>query len=108
MTTTSAFARIGASNSQEPGSVHRCDCSIIVMTMRSLIIRLAAFSLPVLAGVAWGQPLPLEGIACAGFRVSDLERSRAYYTGRLGYQQAFELKNTSGTSAFFKVNEGQF
>jgi len=64
--------------------------------------------LPLIAGIAWGQPLPLEGIACVSFRVSELERSRAYYTGRLGYQQAFELKSAGGTSTFFKVNEEQF
>src|ERR1051326_1970416 len=81
--------------------------------MRSLrsasLVRIAALSFPILTGVAWGQLLPLEGIACASFRVGDLERSRGYYTGRLGYQQAFELKNPGGTpSAFFKVNEDQY
>ena len=85
-----------------------------MMTMRSPILALpilglAAFSLPIIASLAWGQPLPLEGIACASFRVSDLEHSRAYYTGRLGYQQAFDLKNAGGSaSAFFKVNEDQY
>ncbi len=89
------------------------------MTMRSPIFGspifglpifgLAALSFPIIAGIAWGQPLPLEGIACASFRVSDLERSRAYYTGRLGYQQAFELKNAGvTTNAFLKVNEDQY
>jgi len=72
--------------------------------MRSLrsasLVRIAALSFPILTGVAWGQPLPLEGIACASFRVGDLERSRAYYTGRLGYQQAFELKNAGGTASY--------
>ena len=53
-----------------------------MMTMRSPILALpilglAAFSLPIIASLAWGQPLPLEGIACASFRVSDLEHSRA-------------------------------
>jgi len=75
----------------------------------SLILGLATFWFTIVAGIAEGQTLPLEGIACASFRVSDLERSRAYYTGRLGYQQAFELKNSGGTtSAFFKVNEDQY
>ncbi len=64
-----------------------------------------------LVGVRFGaQPLPIDGIAHAGFRVSSLERARAYYTGQLGFQQAFDLKNDSGETsmAFFKVNDEQY
>jgi scyllo-inositol 2-dehydrogenase (NADP+) len=43
-------------------------------------------------------------MAHIGFRVSDLERSRVYYTGRLGFQQAFESEG----SAYLKVNDDQF
>jgi len=62
------------------------------------------------AGLAYGQPLPLEGIAHIGFRVSDLEKARAYYTGLLGYQEAFHGTNAAGatTTAYFKVNEDQY
>ena len=57
-----------------------------------------------IAGLACAQPLPLDGIAHVGFRVSNLERSSAYYTGLLGYQQAFAIN----TTAFFKVNDEQY
>ena len=62
------------------------------------------------AGFAYSQPLPLEGIAHVGFRVSDLEKARAYYTGLLGYQEAFHGTNAAGatTVAYFKVNEDQY
>jgi predicted dehydrogenase len=78
--------------------------------MRAAVSRLVVLFSLIATGVAWGQPLPLEGIACVGFRVGDLERSRTYYTGLLGYQQAFELENTPGqtASAFFKVNDDQY
>ena len=61
-------------------------------------------------GAVCAQPLPLDGIAHVGLRVSNLERSSAYYTGQLGYQQAFDLKNAAGETAvgFFKVNDDQY
>ncbi len=62
------------------------------------------------AAGARAQTVPIDGIAHAGFRVSSLERSRAYYTGQLGFQQAFDLKNDAGDTfmAFFKVNDEQY
>ena len=56
------------------------------------------------AGFAGAQPLPLDGIAHVGFRVWNLERSSAYYTGLLGFQQAFAIN----TTACFKVNDEQY
>src|SRR5437879_8637859 len=58
----------------------------------------------------YGQALPLEGIAHVGFRVTDLEKSRAYYTGMLGFQEAFHTTNDAGRigTAYFKVNEDQY
>ena len=54
--------------------------------------------------------LPLTGIAHVGFAVSDLEKARAFYTGVLGYEQAFEIKKPDGQieMAFFKVNDTQY
>lgn len=54
--------------------------------------------------------LPISGISHAGFRVADLEKTRAFYTGVLGFQQAFDQKDASGrtTLAVFKINEDEF
>lgn len=54
--------------------------------------------------------LPVKGISHVGFRVADLEKTRAFYTGILGFQQAFEQKDASGktTLAVFKINEDEF
>ena len=70
---------------------------------------------PILAILACGslfaaENLPISGISHAGFRVADLEKTRAFYTGVLGFQQAFDQKDASGktTLAVFKINEDQF
>jgi catechol 2,3-dioxygenase-like lactoylglutathione lyase family enzyme len=54
--------------------------------------------------------LPILGLAGITFRVSSLERARGYYTGVLGFAEAFSLRNAAGqvTSAFFKVNDDQY
>src|ERR1043166_4758863 len=54
--------------------------------------------------------LPILGLAQVSFKVSDLDKSRAYYTGVLGLPEAFDLKDGSGkvTSAYFKVNDEQY
>src|ERR1700733_12295588 len=59
---------------------------------------------------AFAADLPVTGISHAGFRVADLEKTRAFYTGVLGFQQAFEQKDASGktTLAVFKINEDEF
>jgi lactoylglutathione lyase len=53
------------------------------------------------------EPLPILGIAHVAFQSSDLEASRAYYTGVLGYEVAFP--ETGATQVLsFKVNDDQF
>jgi catechol 2,3-dioxygenase-like lactoylglutathione lyase family enzyme len=50
----------------------------------------------------------LTGIAHVAIRVSDLERSRAFFH-TLGFEEAFAMdKGGSPTEAFFKVNDRQF
>src|SRR5262249_56186426 len=54
--------------------------------------------------------LPLMGIANVTFKVTDLDKARAYYKGILGFAEAFDLKDRSGkvTSAYFKINDDQY
>ena len=54
--------------------------------------------------------LPVLGIANVTFKVADLAKARAFYTGILGYAEAFTLKDSGGkvTSVYFKVNDDQF
>lgn len=68
------------------------------MTTRILFL-LAAAAMAVSA-----EDLPLMGLAHVGIRVSDLERSRAFYCGVLGFENAF----TTETAAYIKVNDHQF
>lgn len=48
--------------------------------------------------------LPLAGLAYVRYKVSDVEKARAFYTGILGYEAAFE----SPAVVSFRINEGQF
>lgn len=54
--------------------------------------------------------LPLNGIAHVAFRSSDFEKSAEFYTGILGYREAFRFPAAKGkpASVFFKVNDRQF
>ncbi len=54
--------------------------------------------------------LPVSGLASVGFRVSDLGQARNFYTGLLGYEEAFALAGKDGRleRVFLKVNEEQF
>ena len=54
--------------------------------------------------------LPIGGISHVGFRVADLDKTRAFYTDVLGFQQAFDQKDAAGKPnlAVFKINEEQF
>ncbi len=58
----------------------------------------------------FGADLPIGDIAHVGFRVADLEKTRAFYTGTLHIEQAFDQKDASGktTLAVFKINDDQF
>ena len=53
--------------------------------------------------------VPIVGLAGVAFRTSDLTKARAYYTGVLGFPEAFSLKSPSGVmSVYFKVNDDQY
>jgi catechol 2,3-dioxygenase-like lactoylglutathione lyase family enzyme len=69
-----------------------------------------AFLIGVLAAVAAAQDLPVTGLAGVGVMTADLEQARQFYTGALGFSEAFSLKNERGqvVSAFFKVNDDQY
>ena len=60
---------------------------------RNAVRRRVLVFLGLAAGCLYSQALPLTGIAHIGFRVTDLEKSRAYYTGMLGTQEAFHMTN---------------
>jgi catechol 2,3-dioxygenase-like lactoylglutathione lyase family enzyme len=71
----------------------------------------AIVSLLLAAGIAAADDeLPLLGLAHVGIRVTDLERARAFYSGVLGFENAFTTKNDDGTVlvACLKVNDHQF
>jgi catechol 2,3-dioxygenase-like lactoylglutathione lyase family enzyme len=54
------------------------------------------------------QAPPLEGIAHAAIRVSDLARSRDFYQ-KLGFEEAFTMsQGGTPTEAFLKINDRQF
>src|SRR6266498_149780 len=53
--------------------------------------------------------VPIVGLAGISFRTSDLTKARAYYSGVLGFPEAFTLKSPTGvTSVYFKVNDDQY
>jgi catechol 2,3-dioxygenase-like lactoylglutathione lyase family enzyme len=64
----------------------------------------------ILSGLACqAQDLPLTGISHVNFRVSDMEKARAFYTGLLGYPQAFSTgRNGAVGTAYLKVNDEQY
>ena len=51
-----------------------------------------------------------SGVAHIAIFSKDVEASRRFYTGLLGYQEAFDLKNPDGSPSltFFKINERQY
>jgi catechol 2,3-dioxygenase-like lactoylglutathione lyase family enzyme len=54
--------------------------------------------------------LPLGGISHVGFRVADIEKTRAFYSSVLGIEQAFDQKDASGktTLAVFQIDKDEF
>ena len=48
----------------------------------------------------------ITGVAHIGFMAQDINRSRAFYTGLLGWQEPYSLKNPDVT--FFKINDRQY
>ncbi len=77
---------------------------------QNTIMSLRFALLCLLAPFAAAQPLALEGIGHVGLLVSNLEQARSFYTGKLGFADAFEMKNSAGAvaAAFFKINDEQF
>jgi catechol 2,3-dioxygenase-like lactoylglutathione lyase family enzyme/regulation of enolase protein 1 (concanavalin A-like superfamily) len=76
--------------------------------MRRLFVLLAIsclYRVPALAGQQ-----PLLGLARVSIRVNDLNQARAFYTGVVGLDEAFDAKNPDGSvaAAYFKVNDEQF
>ena len=63
-----------------------------------------------LAGIAAGQQLPLQGLAAVGVRVSNLESARQFYSGLLGFEEAFAVRDGAGQvrTAYFKINDDQY
>jgi catechol 2,3-dioxygenase-like lactoylglutathione lyase family enzyme len=60
------------------------------------------------AATAGAQSPALVGIAHVAFRVSDLQKSRDFYS-QLGFEQAFEFTDNGRTTvAFIKINDHQF
>ena len=59
---------------------------------------------------AFGQEVPLLGLAHAGIRVSDLDKAHSFYNGVLGYEDAFDAKKPDGNLflQYYKVNETQY
>lgn len=57
-----------------------------------------------------GADLRVIGLASAGFRVSDLGEARKFYSGLLGFEEAFTLDGPDGRieRVFLKVNDEQF
>ncbi len=63
-----------------------------------------------LACVAGAEDLPVERLAGVSLQVADLEKTRQFYTGIWGLEEAFDIKDASGAvrSAFFKINDEQY
>jgi catechol 2,3-dioxygenase-like lactoylglutathione lyase family enzyme len=63
-----------------------------------------------IAMAALAEELPITRLAGASFKVADLEKARQFYTGILGLDEAFDLRDASGAiqSVFFKVNDDQY
>ncbi len=78
----------------------RCATRAIVAT-----ILLAAGALPGSAA-----ELPVDGISHVTFRVTDLDKAKAFYTGILGFSECFDLKRRDGRLflVVLKVNDQQF
>jgi len=78
--------------------------------MRFVALTLALLSVAVFASAREPKRPRILGVAHAAFFVHDIEKSRAFYKGFLGYDEAFPLKNGDGTLAltFIKINDRQY
>ncbi len=90
-------------------------------SLRSLVGRLALaiVAVPLLGGAASTSPLaaqsapsrpPITGVAGIAFKVSDMTKARAFYSGVLGLDEAFTVKDPLGGSDLtaFKINDRQY
>ena len=64
----------------------------------------------IFCAAAWGEELPLLGLAHVGIRVQDLQSARGFYHDIVGLDEAFTTKKPDGSvsSITFKVNDRQF
>jgi lactoylglutathione lyase len=70
---------------------------------------LRLFAVSLLASALSATDLPISGIAGVGIRVSDLAAARSFYTGVLGYEEAFRVdRPREAPIHYFKVNDSQF
>lgn len=71
-------------------------------------------ALALMAGVgAQAQPVrrpPITGVAHIALFVKDVDAAKKFYTGLLGYQECFDLKNPDGSLSltFIKINDRQY
>ncbi len=49
-----------------------------------------------LLSAALAEEFPVTRLAGVSFKVADLEKTRQFYTGILGLEEAFDLKDASG------------
>ena len=67
----------------------------------------------IFACLASGQEVQrprILGVAHIALYAHDIEQSRAFYTGMLGFQEPYSLKNPDGSLSmtFFKINDHQY
>ncbi len=77
------------------------------------VYRNIAIVFAVCAALACGQEVKrprLTGVAHMGIYSHDIEKSRAFYQGFLGFQEVFPMKNADGSLllTFFKINDRQY
>jgi catechol 2,3-dioxygenase-like lactoylglutathione lyase family enzyme len=56
------------------------------------------------------EPLPVERLASVSFRGADLDKTRAFYSGVMGFEEVRQARDDSGQArdTIFKVNDDQF
>lgn len=67
----------------------------------------------IFASLASGQAVQrprILGVAHIALYAHDIEQSRSFYTGMLGFQEPYSLENPDGSlsAAFFKINDHQY
>ncbi len=73
--------------------------------------RLLLLSLALATAFAQSPARPaVRGVSHIALYSADIAKSRAFYTGFLGFEEPYELKNQDGSLAvaFFKINEGHY